>query len=195
MLLEVLEKQKKLDSWLGKGKRKRNYFDICMSAVAECVELNEEFENEFRHKTWKPKEYDESKMREELVDVLFFLAQLINKSTEKMDRTEFVKELEGYLTYGINDTINLQVRKPSVPLSKLINYLSQCFSVNTTLTNSSVADKFVRGNCITLMLSYGKLCGELQVDYDTLINLYNAKLEKNLNREDFKKAVAGGLCE
>ena len=47
-----------------------------MSLVAECVEFNEE--TMLSHKTWKTKEYCRDKELEELTDIYFFFAQLVN---------------------------------------------------------------------------------------------------------------------
>lgn len=196
MLLEILEKQKKLDAWLGQGKRDRNYFDICMSAIAECVELNEEFLGCFNHKTWKPKVYNTEKRNKELVDILFFLAQLINKSTSQTEDKNFILDLESDLKLGIENVFNNTKLEPNRPLVNLIYWLTYT-SENYGLSNSDekTKDSGVRANLIILMSWYGRLCGELKVDYETLIKLYNEKMEENLNREDFKKAVAGGINE
>lgn len=72
---DILSLQQKLDDSIN-SIRPRTYEDIKMSLVAECVEFNEE--TIFSHKTWKTKEYSKDKELEELTDIYFFFAQLIN---------------------------------------------------------------------------------------------------------------------
>ena len=72
---DILSLQQKLDDSIN-SIRTRTYEDIKMSLVAECVEFNEE--TIFSHKTWKTKEYSKDKELEELTDIYFFFAQLIN---------------------------------------------------------------------------------------------------------------------
>ncbi|EAA25238.1 hypothetical protein [Fusobacterium vincentii ATCC 49256] len=71
----ILSLQKYLDDNIN-NIRTRTFEDIKMSLIAECVEFNEE--TMFSHKTWKTKEYRRDKELEELTDVYFFFAQLIN---------------------------------------------------------------------------------------------------------------------
>lgn len=72
---DILLLQKKLDVSIN-SIRTRTYEDIKMSLVAECVEFNEE--TMLSHKTWKTKEYCRDKELEELADIYFFFAQLVN---------------------------------------------------------------------------------------------------------------------
>lgn len=72
---DILLLQKKLDANIN-NIRTRTYEDIKMSLVAECVEFNEE--TMLSHKTWKTKEYCRDKELEELTDIYFFFAQLVN---------------------------------------------------------------------------------------------------------------------
>ena len=72
---EILMLQQYLDKNIHSS-RERTLEDITMSFIAECVEFNEE--TKFSHKTWKTKEYDKAKELEELTDIFFFFAQMIN---------------------------------------------------------------------------------------------------------------------
>ena len=68
--------------------RERTEEDIKLSLIAELIELNEE--TKYSHKTWKTKEYNRDKELEELTDVYFFFAQLINyKSRDGRFKKEY----------------------------------------------------------------------------------------------------------
>ena len=73
--LDMLELQKFQDKHI-KNNIPRELKHIKLSLIAEAVEFNEETKD--THKTWKPFKYDKEKELEELVDVWFFTAQLIN---------------------------------------------------------------------------------------------------------------------
>ena len=83
---EILMLQQYLDKNIHSS-RERTLEDITMSFIAECVEFNEE--TKFSHKTWKTKEYDKAKELEELTDIFFFFAQMINYCDTNLD--EFTK--------------------------------------------------------------------------------------------------------
>lgn len=105
-LLDILELQRQLDETISKKRdsgfvpRERGYKDIILSMVAEIIEFNEETRNS--HKTWKEKDFDLDKMKEEAVDILFFLAQLINHLKEEFTITK---------TNGINRYWEIQWEK------------------------------------------------------------------------------------
>ena len=88
---ELLELQRILDETIDKPRenkfkqRYRTYYDIKMSIIAEVIEFNEE--TKFSHKTWKQKEFNEEKLKEESVDILFFFLQLINRNIN--DKNDF----------------------------------------------------------------------------------------------------------
>ena len=84
---EILSLQKYLDDNIN-NIRPRTLKDIQKSLIAECIEFDEE--TMFSHKTWKPKEYRRDKELEELTDVYFFFAQLINYLDD--DKNEALKE-------------------------------------------------------------------------------------------------------
>lgn len=81
---ELLNLQKILDKTISKPRenrftpRHRNIYDMKMSIIAEVIEFNEE--TKFSHKTWKQKEFNEEKLKEEAIDILFFFLQLINRN-------------------------------------------------------------------------------------------------------------------
>lgn len=72
---DICELQKELDSHIV-NVRERTGRDIIKSMIAEIIEFDEETKNS--HKTWKTKEYNRQKELEELTDVYFFFAQLVN---------------------------------------------------------------------------------------------------------------------
>ena len=87
---DILELQKHLDESIHNS-RERTEEDIKLSLIAELIEFNEE--TKCSHKTWKTKEYDRDKELEELTDVYFFFAQLINyKSRDGRFQIEYYCE-------------------------------------------------------------------------------------------------------
>lgn len=72
---DILKLQKHLDESIHSS-RERTEEDIKTSMIAELIEFNEETKDS--HKTWKPHIYNKEKELEELVDIWFFMAQLIN---------------------------------------------------------------------------------------------------------------------
>ena len=87
---DILKLQKHLDKNLN-NVRPRYLRDIKMSLIAECVEFNEETKES--HKTWKTKEYDKSKELEELTDIYFFFAQMINFNEDTVNNYARIKHL------------------------------------------------------------------------------------------------------
>ena len=72
--------------------RFRTLRDIELSMIAEIIEFNEE--TKYSHKTWKTKKYSREKELEELTDIWFFLAQMVNFKIEHDNYTE-CKEIIG----------------------------------------------------------------------------------------------------
>lgn len=79
--------------------RERTEEDIKLSLIAELIELNEE--TKYSHKTWKTKEYNRDKELEELTDVYFFFAQLINnkKRDGRFKKEYYCREFELFPGY------------------------------------------------------------------------------------------------
>ncbi|MGL5960687.1 MAG: dUTP diphosphatase [Cetobacterium sp.] len=92
---DVLKLQKQLDEAVGKPREngfvqiKRTVNHIVRSAIAECIELDEEMEQ--THKTWKPKEISRQNQLQELTDILFFLAQWCNEVDKMPHAFNFIK--------------------------------------------------------------------------------------------------------
>ena len=79
---DILNLQKHLDESIHSA-RPRTIDDIKKSIIAECIEFDEETPQS--HKTWKTKPYNKEKELEELTDIWFFVAQMVNYS-EYMDK-------------------------------------------------------------------------------------------------------------
>ena len=79
---DILNLQKHLDESIHSA-RARTIDDIKKSIIAECIEFDEETPQS--HKTWKTKPYNKEKELEELTDIWFFVAQMVNYS-EYMDK-------------------------------------------------------------------------------------------------------------
>ena len=79
---DILNLQKHLDKSIHSS-RERTLEDIKLSLIAEVIEFNEETPQS--HKTWKTKPYNKEKELEELTDIWFFVAQMVNYS-EYMDK-------------------------------------------------------------------------------------------------------------
>ena len=76
---DILNLQAILDKNIN-GIRFRTLRDIELSMIAEIVEFNEE--TKYSYKTWKTKEYNREKELEELTNIWFFLAQMVNFKME-----------------------------------------------------------------------------------------------------------------
>lgn len=74
---DILKLQKHLDESIHSA-RPRTIDDIKKSIIAECIEFDEETPQS--HKTWKTKPYNKEKELEELTDIWFFVAQMVNYS-------------------------------------------------------------------------------------------------------------------
>jgi hypothetical protein len=169
MNLEIVcKKQSELDSQY--ISRERTVEDIAHSIIAECIEFNEEEKYEYKHKTWKkPEKFSITKRNLELVDIFFFIAQLINKCE---------KASVGHLDMVMKENIDRQNTKADTrTLSlKVIREATYIESKDSEYVNAVLLED--------LMEEYGKLVGACGVSYDRLMELYNEKWFFNLKRED-----------
>ena len=85
----ILEMQKELDSKINNC-RERTVEDIMISFIAELVEWNETTDGS--HKTWKHNVYTKAEQFEEIVDCIFFIAQLFNHRNIKTNFEELKKD-------------------------------------------------------------------------------------------------------
>lgn len=96
---DILKLQAILDSNIN-SKRERTLEDIKLSLIAELIEFNEETKDS--HKTWKTKPYNKENEREELTDVLFFIAQLYNTFDKEDNMVKYACDVfnnaEKYIT-------------------------------------------------------------------------------------------------
>ncbi|ATV35931.1 dUTP diphosphatase [Fusobacterium pseudoperiodonticum] len=108
----ILSLQKHLDNNIN-NVRDRTFEDIQMSLIAECVEFNEE--TMLSHKTWKVKPYNKEKELEELTDIYFFFAQLLNYLDDEKN-----KELKYVICYSFDEQY-ISTNEPH--LLKFIHYV------------------------------------------------------------------------
>ncbi len=153
---DILNLQAILDSNIN-STRERTLEDIKLSLIAELIEFNEETKDS--HKTWKTKEHDKDKELEELTDVWFFVAQLVNyceneeiiTTTEKIILTELFANNNGYV----------------------------CGDVLTIIFDLMYLDydwlKFLIEDLIDLTNEYGYTT-------DNILNCYWTKWQKNMQR-------------
>ena len=156
---DILNLQKHLDKNIHSS-RERTEEDIKTSMIAELIEFNEETKDS--HKTWKTKEYNKAKELEELTDVYFFFAQLVNHrfdKYEKIAKDRELKELERiFRTKKIDKKGNIK---------KLLNI------VIAVVTRGSNTYLFEWLNELTVKYGYTK---------DDILNCYWEKWQKNMNR-------------
>lgn len=156
---DILNLQKHLDESIHSS-RERTEEDIKTSMIAELIEFNEETPES--HKTWKTKPYDKAKELEELTDVYFFFAQLVNHrfdKYEKIAKDRELKELERiFRTKKIDKKGNIK---------KLLNI------VIAVVTRGSNTYLFEWLNELTVKYGYTK---------DDILNCYWEKWQKNMKR-------------
>ena len=156
---DILNLQKHLDESIHSS-RERTEEDIKTSMIAELIEFNEETKDS--HKTWKTKEYNKANELEELTDVYFFFAQLVNHrfdKYEKIDKDGELKELERmFRTKKIDKNGNIK---------KLLNI------VIGVVTRGSNIYIFEWLNELTVKYGYTK---------DDILNCYWEKWQKNMKR-------------
>ena len=156
---DILNLQKHLDESIHSS-RERTEEDIKTSMIAELIEFNEETKDS--HKTWKTKEYNKAKELEELTDVYFFFAQLVNHrfdKYEKIAKDRELKELERiFRTKKIDKKGNIK---------KLLNI------VIAVVTRGSNTYLFEWLNELTVKYGYTK---------DDILNCYWEKWQKNMKR-------------
>lgn len=157
---DMLKLQKHLDKNLN-NVRPRCLRDIKMSLIAECVEFNEETKES--HKTWKTKEYDRAKELEELTDIWFFVAQMINYCNDNENLSMLqIENLNKYFSNDFSEYI-----EPT-------NILNIIFYLKGERTDYDYF-KFLIMNLMVLTNQYG------YKTYD-ILNCYWEKWQKNMER-------------
>ena len=157
---DILKLQKHLDKNLN-NVRPRCLRDIKMSLIAECVEFNEETKES--HKTWKSKEYDRAKELEELTDIWFFVAQMINYCNDNENLSMLqIKNLNKYFSNDFSEYI-----EPT-------NILNIIFYLKGERTDYDYF-KFLIMDLMVLTNQYG------YKTYD-ILNCYWEKWQKNMKR-------------
>lgn len=145
---DLLNLQKELDKKII-NYRPRKLKDIKKSLIAECIEFDEETIDS--HKTWKTNKRYKEKELEELTDIWFFVAQLINYAydigdvtiTEVRNLDVFFKT-EDYTYFGDTDVLTIinDVRTPRFTyefLRELVRDL-KCLSMNYGYKHNDILD-------------------------------------------------------
>lgn len=158
--IDMLDLQEYLDKSIHSA-RPRMLEDIKKSLIAECIEFDEETPQS--HKTWKTKPYDKDKELEELTDIWFFVAQMVNYCEAKEEITEFEKR---DLFKFFNNENN--------PYMEEINILTIIFDLRSP-TMSYEYLKWVIIDLINLTNQYGYTTNDI-------LNCYWEKWQKNIER-------------
>ena len=145
---DLLNLQKELDKKII-NYRPRKLKDIKKSLIAECIEFDEETIDS--HKTWKTNKRYKEKELEELTDIWFFVAQLINYAydigdvsiTEVRNLDVFFKT-EDYTYFGDTDVLTIinDIRTPRFTyefLRELVRDL-KCLSLNYGYKHNDILD-------------------------------------------------------
>lgn len=158
--LDMLELQKYLDSKICSF-RSRGIKDIKKSLIAECIEFDEETKDS--HKTWKKHIHNKEKELEELTDIWFFTAQLVNYSYENRDITPLErKELDKFLNDG------------NLVYSGDINVLDVIFDLKAPVMDYAFL-KFLVLDLMVVSNNYGYTKNDI-------LDVYWKKFNKNLER-------------
>ncbi len=160
---DILNLQKHLDESIHSS-RERTEEDIKTSMIAELIEFNEETKDS--HKTWKTKPYNKAKELEELTDVYFFFAQLVNhrfKSYKEKRIEEDLQELERIL----EKKNNIILRDMELCYEMLLNYIIRNLIIGS---NTYILELL---KALTIRYGYTK---------DDILNCYWEKWQKNMQR-------------
>ncbi|WP_339004272.1 dUTP diphosphatase [Fusobacterium polymorphum] len=157
---DILNLQKYQDKHINNC-RVRTLDDIKLSLIEECTEFNKETKDS--HKTWKPHIYNKEKELEELVDIWFFVAQMVNHCEATEEITEFEKR---DLFKFFNNENN--------PYMEEINILTIIFDLRSP-TMSYEYLKWVIIDLINLTNQYGYTTNDI-------LNCYWEKWQKNMKR-------------
>lgn len=145
---DLLNLQKELDKKII-NYRPRKLKDIKKSLIAECIEFDEETIDS--HKTWKRNKRYKEKELEELTDIWFFVAQLINYaydigdvSISEFRNLDVFFKTEDYTYFGDTDVLTIinDVRTPRFTyefLRELVRDL-KCLSLNYGYKHNDILD-------------------------------------------------------
>ena len=156
---DMLELQKYQDKYI-KNCRIRTLDDIKLSLIEECIEFNKETKDS--HKTWKPHIYSKEKELEELVDIWFFVAQLVNfaESVEHISIIE-VKSLSKFF------------QDEHTYFEKNVNILTVIFDLKSSIMHYNWL-KFIIIDLMAVTDNYGYTTNDI-------LEGYWKKLNYNLN--------------
>lgn len=157
---DILNLQKHLDKNLN-NVRPRCLRDIKLSLIAECVEFNEETKES--HKTWKTKEYSKEKELEELTDIWFFVAQMVNYC-EATDQITIIEKRSLNNFFENRDSIYIE--------------RSNILTIIFDLKANNIDYEWLKFLIIDLM----ELTNKHNYTKDDILNCYWEKWQKNMKR-------------
>lgn len=157
---DILNLQKHLDESIHSA-RPRTIDDIKKSIIAECIEFDEETPQS--HKTWKTKPYNKEKELEELTDIWFFVAQMVNYS-EYMDKITVLEKQK----------LNIFFEDNKSPYRSKNDILDIIFDVK----NSYMDYDWLRFLITDLMI----LSNQYGYTTQDILKTYWEKWQKNMNR-------------
>ena len=156
---DMLELQKYQDKRIISNKP-RLLEHIKKSLIAECIEFDEETKDS--HKTWKPHIYNKEKELEELVDIWFFIAQLVNYA-----------ESIGHISIQEVTRLSNFFKDDNICTDKNINVLTIIFNLRSPKMHYDWL-KFLIIDLMNLSNHYGYTTKDI-------LNGYWKKLNYNLN--------------
>ncbi|MEG1142154.1 MAG: dUTP diphosphatase, partial [Clostridia bacterium] len=165
---DICKFQKILDEEIGKVRNngfvpeERTVDKIKISAIAECVEFNEETLE--THKTWKQKEFKKESMLEELTDIVFFISQLVNSRHRN------------WLEVGKGDYF----LRATEELFKPEKYDCEKHSLNVYLTNLIVTLSI--GSTYEVIERYAMLVNASRFTKEDIFKEYERKWKINMTR-------------
>ena len=157
---DILELQKLLDKSIH-STRPRTLEDIKKSIIAECIEFDEETPQS--HKTWKTKPYDKAKELEELTDIWFVVAELINYCNDNSNLSILQKENLNRFFYDHTSSYT-----ESISILDIIFYLK----------GRRTDYDYIKFLIIDLMILTNGYC----YTKDDILNCYWEKWQKNMSR-------------
>ncbi|MGL6100692.1 MAG: dUTP diphosphatase [Fusobacteriaceae bacterium] len=169
MFKKILKMQKDGD-FITKRIRKITYKDIMFSIIAESIELNEENEDKYSYKTWKRvNPYCKIRESKELADVMIFILQMINHTTENCKN-----ENEENIIYGYETDFEVAFKKAEV-LKHQIRYIDSLMSLINDCTTM---------NTFGIICSFALVCNHLGYTKEQVYEFARNKMEYNKTRTD-----------
>lgn len=210
---DLLKKQKELDDYIIEKRNlvftpKERLQGLATAIMTECAELCEEV----NWKWWKnEKEVDIDKIKEELIDILHFLMSAVNtliSNKEDISLETWLNESTFY-TVMQSDTIAEDVSKYLNETSSFSQKITLgCKLITLNMTTNSYVDlmlitenehaedlgtefdreehffTIVKAGVMEGLITWFCLCKILDMDWEEIKDIYDAKNKENFNRQD-----------